>query len=397
MLINPFNFQKLIAPITQEDFFRLYWEKKTLLLTDRGAEGYEGLFSLKDVDFLLSTLQAFDSSQIRLLNNKKEQNINMYLTQNRLKTCLSTRKVMAGFRAGNTIVLNSINNRFEPLRKLCDKLEDVFGHPVNVNMYLTPSTAQGFQAHYDAHDVFILQIEGEKLWKIYHQHVQFPIAREDIPFDDTLSAPIHEVYLKPGDFLYIPRGYVHEALTAKKYSLHLTVGIQVFTWIDFLTELAMEENNLRKALPPRRLHAGGYDQIDDEVKLTLELLCKNQDKIKRSYTKLRGKFLETRNLPFHEGFSVIHDADNVTTTTRLKKKEDIEYSVTVGNEHTLIQFGQEQFTAPTQARLFLDYIFNTAEFSIESLPKELSAFSESSKLALARSLVRAGLLRISMT
>ncbi|MBS3903727.1 MAG: hypothetical protein KGZ39_00190 [Simkania sp.] len=394
MLINPFDFKKLISPITQEEFFEQYWEKKPLLLTDRHVDGYEGLLSLKDVDSLLSTLHAFDSSWIRFLNNKKEQNIGGYLMQNKMKTYLDARKVMAGFRAGNTIVLNSLHRRSEPLKKLCEKLEDVFGHSVHVNMYLTPADAQGFQAHYDAHDVLILQIEGEKIWKIYDQHVQFPIVYEDTPFFDTLNAPMYEVHLKPGDLLYLPRGYVHEALTAKEYSLHLTVGIHVVTWMDFLMELAKEENILRKALPRQVLCTNGYNQIQEEVRQALESLCKDQDRVEKAHTKLRKKILETKKSVVHEGFTAMYNAENITATTMLGKREDVEFSISMEDEYTLIQFGEEKFSAPVHAKPFLDHIFRISQFSVRSLPKDLDALSESNKLALIRPFVRAGVLKI---
>ena len=34
-----------------------------------------------------------------------------------------------------------------------------------------------------------------------------------------------EVTLKPGDVLYFPRGYIHQAKTEKKHSLHLTISV----------------------------------------------------------------------------------------------------------------------------------------------------------------------------
>ena len=41
------------------------------------------------------------------------------------------------------------------------------GHPVQVNAYVTPPQSRGFSDHYDVHDVFVLQIEGEKRWPIH--------------------------------------------------------------------------------------------------------------------------------------------------------------------------------------------------------------------------------------
>ncbi|MBD2532877.1 cupin-like domain-containing protein [Nostoc flagelliforme FACHB-838] len=71
--------------------------------------------------------------------------------------------------------------------------------------------------------------------------------------EEKLPKPIQEVILNAGDLLYIPSGYVHEALTSESSSLHLTVGINVYRWIDLLSTaliLASEQNiSLRKYLP----------------------------------------------------------------------------------------------------------------------------------------------------
>ena len=52
--------------------------------------------------------------------------------------------------------------------------------------------------------------------------------------------PVHDLVLRPGDMLYLPRGWLHEALTSDSDSLHLTVGVNVVTWLDAF-KAALEE------------------------------------------------------------------------------------------------------------------------------------------------------------
>jgi lysine-specific demethylase/histidyl-hydroxylase NO66 len=57
--------------------------------------------------------------------------------------------------------------------------------------------------------------------------------------------PVLDVVLGPGDFLYMPSGWIHQACTCttdqKGHSLHLTVtGMQQWSWVDYL-ELLMPE------------------------------------------------------------------------------------------------------------------------------------------------------------
>ena len=54
-----------------------------------------------------------------------------------------------------------------PLIDFSQELAAELGHPVQVNAYVTPPQSRGFSDHYDVHDVFVLQIEGEKRWRIH--------------------------------------------------------------------------------------------------------------------------------------------------------------------------------------------------------------------------------------
>ena len=66
------------------------------------------------------------------------------------------------------------------------------------------------------------------------------------------GAPILELELHPGDLLYLPRGYVHSAATSDSHSLHVTLGVTCFTWIELMNELQQAAKTMpafREALP----------------------------------------------------------------------------------------------------------------------------------------------------
>jgi ribosomal protein L16 Arg81 hydroxylase len=388
MLVNPFNFDELIHPISSTEFLNEYWEKKPLILQNR-ASGYDKLFSLKDADFLISTLPTPNSTWIRFINNNNELRVEDYLNKEHL-SILDKNKVMRGFNNGNTIVLNALHRRFDPIRKFCKNLEGIFGHNVGANMYLTPSTAQGFSAHFDAHNVMILQIDGQKLWKIYDQPILFPIVKEDTPFLKSSNSPTLEIFLKPGDLLYMPRGLVHEALTEKSYSLHLTVGIHVATWVDLIKEMALQEETLREALPIGILSNTNDHPIDE--KRIIDVLCKNKNTIHQALEKLRTKFDEKRASSFYGELSAIKNAEEITVSTLLSKKKGLKHSMSTDDNHVIIHYGKNAYKAPAAAELLLDYVMEAPQFSIQTLPDYLQFLSESSKLALVKSLVKAGLL-----
>ena len=141
-------------------------------------------------------------------------------------------------------------------------LQAALHHPVGANLYLTPARAQGFLPHADTHDVFVLQLHGTKEWHVSSPRVELPLARRQ---SERLTLSDPKTYrLAPGDVLYLPRGFPHEALTGDSSSLHLTVGVYAFRWHDLLSDalqlIAHEDVMLRSALPAEYL----YEPLDME-------------------------------------------------------------------------------------------------------------------------------------
>src|SRR3954452_24846869 len=75
---------------------------------------------------------------------------------------------------GATVVLQGLHRVWEPVAELARGLVADLGHPVQVNAYLTPAGAQGFGAHYDTHDVFVVQLAGGKDWTVHPPVVADP-------------------------------------------------------------------------------------------------------------------------------------------------------------------------------------------------------------------------------
>lgn len=125
---------------------------------------------------------------------------------------------------------------------------------MQVNVYLTPPSSRGLDIHYDTHDVFVLQVSGVKHWAVYGEAIHYPLAHQkrEGKITDPGEAQI-DVELKPGDCLYIPRGFLHGAETVERESAHLTIGILSYTWRDVIGALMGDVDHqvfLRESLPP---------------------------------------------------------------------------------------------------------------------------------------------------
>ncbi|PBC66319.1 hypothetical protein BX265_8387 [Streptomyces sp. TLI_235] len=70
---------------------------------------------------------------------------------------------------------------------------------------------------------------------------------------DQVHDQVRTVVLRAGQVLFIPRGWVHFGHTTAGHSLHITLGVQLFTQHWLLRQLidqAAEDPELRAALPP---------------------------------------------------------------------------------------------------------------------------------------------------
>ena len=175
---------------------------------------------------------------------------------------MSSDAVLRLFADGSTVVLQGLHRLWPPLIEFADQLAADLGHPTQVNAYITPPSSRGFSPHYDVHDVFVLQVAGEKHWTIHEPVLRDPLRTQ--PWADRAAevaaaaerAPVIDAVLRPGDALYLPRGFLHSATALGNISAHLTIGVHPVTrWaaaesaLDLVRTLAAEDPELRGSLP----------------------------------------------------------------------------------------------------------------------------------------------------
>jgi hypothetical protein len=144
----------------------------------------------------------------------------------------------AQLREGATLILDAVNELSPPLQRLCAGLADEFSASCQTNLYACWGATQGFDVHWDDHDVFVVQVEGTKRWALYGPTRAHPLRKDVSGEHRRPEQPIEEVVLGPGDMLYLPRGYWHAAVGMDIPSLHLTIGLSRRTGVDFLHWLA---------------------------------------------------------------------------------------------------------------------------------------------------------------
>jgi len=183
-------------------------------------------------------------------------------------------KVLREFAEGATIVLQGLHRTWPPLRAFTRRLVAELGHPAQVNAYITPESSRGFDPHYDVHDVFVLQVSGEKHWLVHAPVREHP--RADEPWSQRRAAveargrekPVLDVIMRAGDALYLPSGWLHSAVACQGTSVHLTIGVAALTGAEVVRELAAEISRNPELRAPLPIHGGdaGSEVLDAAVR-----------------------------------------------------------------------------------------------------------------------------------
>jgi Cupin superfamily protein len=294
-------------------------------------------------------------------------------------------RVLAEWEDGATIVLQGLHLHRPAIGAFCRSLEGMLGHPVQANAYYTPRAAQGLPVHHDTHDVFVLQVSGEKRWLVYAPALELPL--KDQRYSAELGAPgdaVEDRVLRPGDVLYLPRGWLHEALTSETDSLHLTIGVNVITWLDAF-KAALEE--LADDLRFRRSwqSEGGTDELVKALRARL-----GSDAVAQ---RARRKLVRTRR-PIREGqLRQLRALDELGPETELKRNPTVLTAVAERNGDVSLSFEGRTLTFPAHAREEVVAIVGAEDpFTAADLPGRLD---DAGRLVLVRRLVREGLVRIS--
>lgn len=241
----------LIGSGRADDFFARIYEREALVVDHGDAQRFAGLLSIDDVDRMVTNVDLREG-QLDMADASRRIQRSDYVDS----SGFVDRGAVADFhRNGATIILQHAHQLEPSLGRLCRALEHAFSAHIQTNLYLTPPSAQGFQTHYDNHCVFVVQVAGEKKWRLYDKPIDTPFRGEG--FEPGKYEPgelKQEFVLKAGDCAYVPRGLMHDAsASGGEQSLHITIGLITRTWADLMleaiSEVALRSPELRRSLP----------------------------------------------------------------------------------------------------------------------------------------------------
>jgi ribosomal protein L16 Arg81 hydroxylase len=302
--------------------------------------------------------------------------------------------VLSQFDGGATLVIQALHRTWPPLMTFASQLSGELGHPVQINAYVTPSQNRGFAAHYDVHDVFVLQVAGRKQWRVHAPVLTDPLR--DQPWEQRRTAvaeraqetPVIDEVLAPGDALYLPRGYLHSAVALGELSIHLTVGVHPLTryqLVRHLLDAAADDPALRMSLP-MGVDLGDPAVLEPQLRETLSALRRHLDEISIEAVadQVTGDLVrQTRPAPIGP-LEQLAAAESLDAATRLCLRPGLRSTLVRDETGVRLRMLNKAVPLPSAAEAAVKTVLAGRPFT----PGELPGLDATEQLSLARTLLR---------
>lgn len=323
--------QNLFNSMKKEEFFSDIQGKKWFH-TRLTQEAINNLPSWDDLNSFLSN-HRLSHPRVRM---SREGATNSELTIMRQRSTLREElvydtlqnRVYDNLRLGSTLVLDAIDLAMPKVRRITSSITGTFFVKSQANGYLTFSESRGFGLHWDDHDVFIVQVHGNKTWNLYGSTREAPMHRDFHNEHPEPTKILETIILKPGSLLYVPRGCWHDVVGQGEPTFHLTFGVTPPTGIDLLVwmeEISRKKDFLRQDIPLYQPEA--LDKYSEKIKNTI-LTFFEDDFISRFIEDVKGSTTSypSFSLPFGINDTNLPRIDDIITlvpnTLTLKEEKN---------------------------------------------------------------------------
>jgi ribosomal protein L16 Arg81 hydroxylase len=177
----------LLDPISPPEFLSDYYSRKSLYIGSR-PDKFKNLFSWRSLNAVLNSSPVPHPTMKMVLEGKQV-------------IATDARSIIERCREGASLVIEEMHLYDNRVGELAAALSGEIGEPTRINLYFSQPSRQGYNRHYDTHDVFILQIAGFKSWKVFDATLRFPLFVQKIHGSIPPAETRLECTLEEGDVL----------------------------------------------------------------------------------------------------------------------------------------------------------------------------------------------------
>ena len=191
----------VLGGISPQEFMRVYWQKKPLLIR-QAIPGMQALLSRKEL-FELASEQDVES---RLVSG--DGDAQPWQMRN---GPFKPRALPSVSRPNWTLLVQGVDLHVDAFADLRDRFRFIPDARLDDVMVSYASDGGGVGPHFDSYDVFLLQAQGRRRWRIGRQ--KDLTLQPDVPLKILSDfQPEQEWVLEAGDMLYLPPRYAHDGV-----------------------------------------------------------------------------------------------------------------------------------------------------------------------------------------
>jgi len=350
------DFASLIAPMSLETFLEEHWELRPLHLQGGLREGAAHAAVAELADRMLAG-RALRKCNLRAYLGGREVAFRRLSLDSRIPRPITEQvadpsKVFHYLEQGATVIAQGTQDLDYDVACLVRAFEGALPSSglVDANLFITARAVPGLPEHYDNEDLFVLQVEGEKTWHLSPALLALPLPEQTFDRRRELATAVDAptpIVMRPGDLLYVPRGYMHRVNSGDRGSIHLTIGLAVHTVRDALLramdQQALEQPSLREAVPLSLLTADDPEALLSELRARLCSLNPDAYLPSALDSLLSEALFEQR--PLMRGqLEELEALERVSTATEVRRRRESCFRVTQGEESVRLQVGSTTVT-----------------------------------------------------
>ncbi|MBA3059404.1 MAG: cupin domain-containing protein [Gammaproteobacteria bacterium] len=192
----------LLGGLNPQLFMKKHWQKKPLLIR-QAIPNFKPLLDRVE----LFELASREDTQSRLVLQQPGQTPGW-----QLKSGPFARRGLPPLKQpGWTVLVQGVDLQHEAVHALMNQFRFVPDARLDDVMISYASDGGGVGPHFDSYDVFLLQAQGRRRWRIGRQKDRS--LQPDVPLKILAHfEPEEEFVLEPGDMLYLPLLYAHDGV-----------------------------------------------------------------------------------------------------------------------------------------------------------------------------------------
>jgi 50S ribosomal protein L16 3-hydroxylase len=227
----------LLGTLSAQAFMRRYWQKKPLLI----RQAVPGMLPLLSRQALFAMAQSPDVESRCVIQDPVSGRW-------RMRSGPFSKRSLPSLKQSHwTLLVQGVDLHDDQVAALRDQFRFIPDARLDDVMISYASDQGGVGPHFDSYDVFLLQVHGQRRWRISQQ--KDLSLRDDTPLKILRKFKAEETWvLNPGDMLYLPPQCAHEGVALGECMTY-SIGFKAYSPQALSQELLPRLADLQQTWP----------------------------------------------------------------------------------------------------------------------------------------------------